>query len=118
VAQNLRYAGADEKVARTVAEQLEIADLWDRRPRHLSGGEAQRVALGRAMLRKPRLLLLDEPFAALDEALRDRVSSVVQAFCREHALPLILATHDDRISDTLTADRFQITGGRVVPASR
>jgi len=74
VRHNLLYAkpGGSDRFD-NVVDMLNIVDLLDRMPRHLSGGEAQRVALGRALISEPRLLLLDEPLTGLDEARRDAV---------------------------------------------
>lgn len=80
-----------------VEEMLELVDaksLGDRRPRELSGGEAQRVALARALAPLPRLLLLDEPFSALDGAASDALLSRLQTWLTEHRVQTVLVTHD------------------------
>lgn len=72
---------------------LGIGHLLDRWPRTLSGGEAQRVAIGRALLSGPRFLLLDEPLAALDAARRDGIITVIERIRADLALPMILVSH-------------------------
>lgn len=99
VAANLRYGERRAPPARRIigfaeaVQLLEIAPLLDRRPDTLSGGEAQRVAIGRALLAGPRFLLLDEPLAALDGALRDGIMTVIERIRAEFALPMILVSH-------------------------
>jgi molybdate transport system ATP-binding protein len=73
---------------------LEIDGLADRYPEQLSGGQRQRTALARALVGEPRALLLDEPFAALDEALRRRLRLQLAALQQRLMLPMLLITHD------------------------
>ena len=73
---------------------LGIGHLLDRWPRTLSGGEAQRVAIGRALLSKPRFLLLDEPLSSLDRARRDEIMRAIEHVRDVLALPILMVTHD------------------------
>jgi molybdate transport system ATP-binding protein len=100
VARNIAYGlndwPAGARGAR-VADLLRLVGLegyGERRPRDLSGGEQQRVALARALAPRPDLLLLDEPFAALDTRVRRRLRAELRRIHQETAVPMVLVTHD------------------------
>lgn len=80
---------------------LGIAPLLDRRPRTLSGGEAQRVAIGRALLAGPRFLLMDEPLASLDWRRREEILGVIGRVRDELAVPVLYVSHDRQEVDRL-----------------
>jgi molybdate transport system ATP-binding protein len=88
-----------------VIDMLGIAELLDRRPARLSGGETQRVAIGRALLASPRILLMDEPLAALDASRKAEVLPFIAALSRRFAIPILYVSHamDEvlRLADTL-----------------
>ena len=111
VRENLAYAHALSDQLLEMAALLEVGHLLDRRPRRLSGGERQRVALGRALLASPRLLLLDEPFSALDRPLRAKLAGLLRSWVDEHEVPLVLVSHDDDDIDTLADEHWHLTGG-------
>ncbi|MFC7519559.1 molybdenum ABC transporter ATP-binding protein [Xanthomonas populi] len=109
VRRNLRYGrharctspfGFDDVVA-----LLGIAPLLQRRPRTLSGGEAQRVAIGRALLSQPAILLFDEPLSALDQARREELIPYLQRLRNEIRLPMLYVSHNhdevQRIADSV-----------------
>nr|MBO2466551.1 molybdenum ABC transporter ATP-binding protein [Xanthomonadaceae bacterium] len=89
-----RHGGAQARFGfDAVVELLGIGHLLDRRTRHLSGGEAQRVAIGRALLSQPSILLFDEPLSALDPARRDELIPWLQRVRDEVRLPMLYVSH-------------------------
>lgn len=101
-----------ERVAE-LADVLGIGPLLDRRIRGLSGGEAQRVALGRALSFRPRVLLLDEPLNALDETTRDRLCELLRTIQKRDRLTTIHVTHSAAEAKNLADRLFVIAGGSV-----
>ncbi|HSF16450.1 MAG TPA: molybdenum ABC transporter ATP-binding protein, partial [Vicinamibacteria bacterium] len=96
-----------------VVDALEVGHLLDRAPRTLSGGERQRVALGRALLSGPRLLLLDEPLAALDVGLKERILPYLHRVRDHHRIPALVVTHDVFEVLTLCDEVVVLERGRV-----
>ena len=98
------------------ARQLEIFDLLDRRVKNLSGGEKSRVALARALLSRPALLLLDEPFAALDGRRRRAFLALLARVNAQHALPMLVVTHQIDDAAELADHVLAMKDGRVLVA--
>lgn len=82
-----------ERELDALCTRLGIGELLNRYPRSLSGGQAQRAALARALLLRPRLLLLDEPFGALDDAASASAQTLFRSLCKEQGLTAIVVTH-------------------------
>jgi molybdate transport system ATP-binding protein len=99
-----------------VPAALGIERLLDRMPRNLSGGERRRVALARAILSRPRLLLLDEPFAGLDEARRREAMSLLASLSERFRLPMLLVSHAPEEIVGLAEWAVRLEAGRVVRA--
>jgi molybdate transport system ATP-binding protein len=86
--------GARANRARELLERVHLAGLDNRRPAQLSGGQQQRVAVARALAREPKVLLLDEPFSAVDQVTRRKLQRELAELRRGLAIPMILVTHD------------------------
>jgi molybdate transport system ATP-binding protein len=120
VRQNLDYgrrmnaltpdAGEHERVT----TMLDIGQLLDRRPGKLSGGERQRVAIGRALLMKPRLLLLDEPLASLDSARKREILPYLVRLRDEAGVPMVYVSHTAAEVRRIATDVVRLDAGRVV----
>lgn len=93
---------------------LQLQNVANQFPDQLSGGQRQRVALARALVTQPRALLLDEPFAALDANLRQRLRAELDALQNELAIPMIIITHDPEDARALGGDTLCLADGQVL----
>ena len=110
---NLLYGAPDDGHLGRIADLLGIEGLLDRRPRALSGGEKARVAIGRALLSDPALLLMDEPLASLDQARKEEILPYLERLRDEAGLPILYVSHAveevARLANTLVLlDRGQV----------
>ena len=96
-----------------VVELLGIGHLLDRRPAALSGGEKQRVAIGRALLASPRLLLMDEPLASLDEARKAEILPYIERLRDEAGMPIVYVSHAVAEVARLATTVVMLAEGRV-----
>jgi molybdate transport system ATP-binding protein len=119
VRQNLDYGRRmnrlvdDPAQRRRVTDLLDVGNLLDRRPGQLSGGERQRVALGRALLSKPRLLLLDEPLGSLDEGRKVEILPYFVRLRDEANVPMVYVSHDAAEMRQLATQIVMLRNGRV-----
>jgi molybdate transport system ATP-binding protein len=119
VRQNLDYGrrmnhlAGDPTARQRVIDMLDIGNLLDRRPGRLSGGERHRVALGRALLSQPRLLLLDEPLSSLDEERKEEILPYLMRLRDEAGIPMVYVSHDAAELRQLATEIVMLRRGRV-----
>ena len=120
VAANLNYGvrfagiGARPVPFDDVVSLLGVEHLLDRRPAKLSGGEAQRIAIGRALLMSPRALLLDEPLTGIDEARRQEILALIEKLRDAFAVPIVFVSHRASEIERLADVVADIEDGKVV----
>ena len=115
VALGLTFGGMERRDALTEAEawldRLGLAGFGERFPRHLSGGQRKRVALAQVLAMKPRLILMDEPFASLDAIVRARIVKDVVALVERENIGVLLVTHDLEEAISLSDEVYLLSRG-------
>lgn len=106
-------AGDKREIARDALASVQLADAADQFPDQLSGGMQMRVSLARALVTRPRVLLLDEPFAALDEMLRNELGQLLLELWRQHRFTAVMVTHNIAESILLSHRVIVMREGRV-----
>jgi molybdate transport system ATP-binding protein len=116
----LHHLPRDERTARAakLMERVGVGHLAKRRPRTFSGGEAQRVALARAIAPAPQLILLDEPFSALDRDLRAQLTNLVRELVAELGVPLVHVTHSVAEARLLADQVVRVEKGKIVASGK
>ena len=119
VAQNIAFgkgpAAHTDPLVETLLGEVGLGGYGAALPKHLSGGQAQRVAIARGLFTQPRVLLLDEPFSAVDAFTRMKLQDLLRRVVQEHALTVLLVTHD--IDEALyLSDRVVLLDGAPGPA--
>ena len=110
----LRLNDAQREKLEVIAAQMGIAEFIDRLPGELSGGQRQRVALARCLVREQPLLLLDEPFSALDPALRQEMLALVQDVCQRQQLTMLMVSHRIEDAARIAPRSVVIADGRIL----
>ena len=112
----MRGLPADAKQLERIVGLLDIGHLLERRPGKLSGGERQRVAIGRALLARPRLLLLDEPLASLDAARKREILPYLERMRDEVGVPMVYVSHQAAELRRIATSVVRLEAGRVAAA--
>jgi molybdate transport system ATP-binding protein len=116
IKENLLFAldkGQDIKIVDELMSIIELADLQNRKPEKLSGGQMQRVALARALVRNPEILVLDEPLSALDTKMRTKLQDYILKLHRKFSLTTILVSHDTGEVIKMSDKIFLLENGKI-----
>lgn len=109
---NIAYGMKSEALAKDLMTELRISHLKDQYPHAISGGEKQRVAIARALATEPRLLLLDEPFSALDDDTRKNSQNELLRLHKQWQIPIIMVTHSHEEAKKLGDEILYVTEGK------
>lgn len=112
---NITYSQrGDEALGKCILDRMGLAAYEHRKARHLSGGEKQRVALGRALYARPKVLLLDEPLSALDASLKGQMQEDILSILSEWNIPCLWVTHDADEATRVGMYHYRMEQGRLI----
>ena len=114
VEENLLFVNDDKTLAKRLLEMTELTGLASRNVKGLSGGQKQRVSLCRAMMKKPKLLLMDEPLSALDPALRTKLQDEIRKLHKTFGTTTIMVSHDADASYHLSDRILVLDQGKII----
>ena len=114
VMQNLLYVKKDKELAKYLLEMTEMYELKDRHPHSLSGGQKQRVSLCRALMNRPKLLLMDEPLSALDPYMRTKLQNEIRTLHSEFETTTIMVSHDPSEMYRLASRVLVLDYGKII----
>lgn len=114
VLQNLLYVNKDKALAKHLLEITELSELSNRMPNSLSGGQKQRVSLCRALMNRPKLLLMDEPLSALDPNMRTKLQNEILALHKEFNTTTIMVSHDPSEMYRLSSRVIVLNQGKII----
>ena len=113
VEKNIKFAMKDRDLYENLLDVLGLRDLLKRYPSDISGGEKQRVALLRTLVTKPKVLLMDEPFSALDAELKEKLYPSFSELIKSLNIPVLIITHDNDEANFLADNIIHIDKGRI-----
>jgi molybdate transport system ATP-binding protein len=114
VEENLYYVSKDKALAKQLLEITELTTLSSKNVKYLSGGQKQRVSLCRAMMNRPKLLLMDEPFSALDETLKEKLQEKILNLHQTFGTTTLMVSHDAKTSYALADRIIVLEQGKVI----
>jgi len=110
-----KISNDDEAKLHSVISEVGIRGLENRKPSQLSGGQQSRVALARVLLQKNKILLLDEPFAALGPSLKDQMLELIEKIARNRGLLVLMVTHDPADANKIASETIVVKNNKVHP---
>ena len=103
-----------QDISKDMMEKLNILDLAKKYPHELSGGESQRVALGRSIVMKPKVLMFDEPFTGLDKELKKKIYPIIKSILLKNEITAIMVTHDLNEVKALADQCYNLKSGKLI----